>query len=206
MKTFLYGASGHAKVIAEILEDNNIIIGGLFDDNESIKNLLGYNCYGKFDINILKNNKLIISIGDNKIRKKIAEKYLDLNYDIAIDKNAKISKRATINKGTVIMKGVSVNSSTTIGKHCILNTNASIDHDCKIEDFVHLSPNVALAGNVKVGEGTHIGIGASVIPNITIGKWCTIGAGTVIIKDVPNYSTVVGNPGKIIKTGNKHEK
>ena len=35
---------------------------------------------------------------------------------------------------------------------------------------------------------------------VKIGKWCTIGAGTIVIKDIPDYSTVVGNPGRIIKT------
>jgi len=56
-----------------------------------------------------------------------------------------------------------------------------------------------LAGNVTVGEGSHVGIGASVIQGVTIGKWATIGAGSVIIKDVPDFATVVGNPGRIIK-------
>ena len=65
---------------------------------------------------------------------------------------------------------------------------------------MHLSPGARLAGGVNVGEGTHIGLNASVIPNINIGKWCIIGAGAVIIRDVPDYSVVVGNPGKIIKT------
>ena len=32
-----------------------------------------------------------------------------------------------------------------------------------------------------------------------IGEKCVIGAGTVIIKDVPDFSVIVGNPGKVIK-------
>jgi len=199
MKTFLYGASGHAKVIAEILEDNNLEIEGVFDDNESIKNVLDYRCFGKIDLEKLENNKLIISIGDNKIRKKIVDSLSNINYNTAIDKSANISKRTHIGEGTVIMKGVSINSSVQIGKHCIINTNASIDHDCKIDNFVHISPNSALAGNIKIGEGTHIGTGVNIIPNLTIGKYCIIGAGAVIINDIPDFSVVVGNPGKIIK-------
>ncbi len=199
MKTFLYGASGHAKVIAEILEENNIQIGGLFDDNPEIKNLLEYKCFGKYDEKKLKNNKLIISVGDNNIRKNIAEKNSLINFDTVIDKSANVSKRALVKKGTVIMKGVSINSETKIGYHCIINTNSSIDHDCNIGDFVHISPNSALAGNVFVGEGTHIGTGVNVIPNLIIGKWCVIGAGAVIINNIPDFSVVVGNPGKIIK-------
>ena len=38
------------------------------------------------------------------------------------------------------------------------------------------------------------------MPRVNIGKFSIIGAGTVIINDIPPYSVVVGNPGKIIKT------
>ncbi|MEM5872190.1 MAG: sugar O-acetyltransferase, partial [Candidatus Aenigmatarchaeota archaeon] len=38
------------------------------------------------------------------------------------------------------------------------------------------------------------------IPRVTIGDWSIIGAGTTVIKDVPPFSVVVGNPGKVIKT------
>ena len=49
-----------------------------------------------------------------------------------------------------------------------------------------------------VREGSHIGAGAVIIPGIKIGKWCRIGAGAVIIKDVSDFATVVGNPGRVI--------
>jgi acetyltransferase EpsM len=84
--------------------------------------------------------------------------------------------------------------------NCIINTNASVDHHCIIEDFVHIAPSSTLCGNVKVGEGSHVGAGSTIIQNIRIGKWCVIGAGAVITKDIPDYSLVVGVPGKIIKS------
>ena len=52
---------------------------------------------------------------------------------------------------------------------------------------------------VKVHEGTHIGAGATILPNISIGKWCVIGAGAVITQNLPDYSLVVGVPGKVIR-------
>lgn len=199
---YLIGASGHAKVIIEILEKREYHIGGLQDANPLIKSLLDYDVHEVlpkyFDS---RNDELIISIGSNVIRKKIASSSV-FNFISAIHPDTNISKRARIGAGTAIMAGVSINSEVRIGRHNIINTNSSIDHDCILEDFVHISPNAALAGNVFVGEGTHIGIGACVIQGITIGKWCTIGAGAVIIKDVPDGSTVVGNPGRIIKTIN----
>lgn len=195
---YFYGASGHAKVIIELAELLSLPIGGLVDKNPDLKELLGYPVSIKEPEINGKENSLVISIGNNQIRKKIAQN-LDVNFITLIHPHSNISKRASIGEGTVVMGGVSVNSSSKIGKHVILNTNCSVDHDCVIEDFVHISPNVGLAGNVIVREGSHVGIGASIIQGIKIGKWCTIGAGSVIIKDVPDYATVVGNPGRIIK-------
>ena len=196
---FLWGASGHAKVVIEILETNSENIGGLCDRDETIRSLLGYpvtpHLPESFDA---VKDQLLITIGNNRTRKKIAEANPYL-YAKAIHPSATVSPRTSIDTGTVVMAGVSVNCETKIGHHAIINTNCSIDHDCILENFVHISPQAALAGNVKVGEGTHIGIGACIIQGITIGKWVTVGAGAVIIKDIPDYAVVVGNPGKIIK-------
>lgn len=196
---YLYGASGHGKVIIEILEKSGEKIDGIFDDNPNVTHLLDYlveSFPGSFDL--LKDN-LILSIGNNSIRKKISLQ-LKVNYGIAVHPFTSISTRSHLGQGTVVMAGVVINSDATIGDHCIINTNASIDHDCRLGNFVHVSPNAALCGNVEVGEGTHIGAGAVIIPGITIGKWCHIGAGTVVIRNIPDHSTAVGNPSKIIKT------
>ncbi|HLF51191.1 acetyltransferase [Flavobacterium sp.] len=196
---YLFGASGHAKVIIESLELEHKMIGGLIDVNPLLTRLSAYPVYQKlpngFDV---KKDGLIVSIGGNAIRKKVVNQ-LSAVFITSIHPSSNLSKWTTIGEGTVIMAGVSVNADCKIGKHVILNTNCSVDHDCVIGDFVHVSPNVALAGDVSVGEGTHIGIGACVIQGIKIGKWATIGAGATLIKDVPDFAVVVGNPGKIIK-------
>lgn len=191
---YLYGASGHAKVIMDILRSNNISVEALVDDNPELTTLNG--------ITVLHNaeglSPMIISIGNNRIRKTIAGK-LKCEYCTAIHPSTNIAKTAMIGEGSVVMAGVTINANATIGRHCIINTNASVDHECIIGDFVHISPNVALCGNVQVGEGTHIGVGASVIPGIKIGKWCTIGAGATVIRDIPDGATAIGTPARIIK-------
>jgi acetyltransferase EpsM len=194
----IYGASGHSKVIIEIIEKSGGIIKGLFDDDRHKKTLLDYEVTNDQSIFELTDVDWIIGIGDNPTRKKVAEGNL-LQYGIAIDSKATISARIEIGHGTVVMPGVTINSSTIIGKHCIVNTNSSVDHDCILEDYVHISPNATLCGGISVAEGSHIGAGAVIIPGIKIGKWVKIGAGAVIIKDVPDFATVVGNPGRIIK-------
>ncbi|MHA6697205.1 acetyltransferase [Chryseobacterium sp. A321] len=194
---YLIGASGHGKVIADIAELNDFKIKAFIDEDKTKNSFVDYPVLHTFP-----QNKVIatICIGNNVIRKRIYEANTHMSFRTLIHPNSTVSNRAKIEEGTVVMAGVTVNSECMIGKHCILNTNASIDHDCAIEDFAHISPNVGLAGNVTIGEGTHVGIGANVIQGVKIGKWCTIGAGAVILGDVPDYSTVVGNPGRIIKS------
>jgi sugar O-acyltransferase (sialic acid O-acetyltransferase NeuD family) len=199
-QVFLYGASGHAKVICEILESQHRIPKGLIDDNPLVTSLLDYPVYHTLEqASVNSGDHFIISIGNNRIRKAVVAKLNGVQFTSAIHSSAIISPRAGVGEGTVVMSNVSVNVHSTVGRHVILNTNCSVDHDCVVEDFVHISPNAALAGNVKVGEGTQVGIGACVMQNITIGKWATIGAGAVIIRDVPDYAVVVGNPGRIVK-------
>lgn len=198
-KVYLYGASGHGKVIAEMLEQNGDTIQGVFDDDPAVKGLLEYPSLGEFDPSKLSTNGLmIIAVGNNDTRRKLARRF-NGPFATVVHPSASVSKRSTIGEGSVIMAGVSVNSNVRVGEHVILNTNCSVDHDCELGDFVHVSPNVALAGNVKIGEGTHLGIGSCVIQGIIIGKWATIGAGTVVITDVPDHAVMVGNPGRIIK-------
>lgn len=197
---YLFGASGHAKVVLDVIESKNINIDGVFDDNKKEDYFQGLPFLGKLKSGnqVLNYGEFIIAIGNNKIRKEIVNN-TNAKYFSVCHTNSFISRFSEIGEGTVVMNNATINSEAKIGRHCIINTASIIEHDCVIEDFSHISPNATLTGNVKVGEGTHIGAGAIVIPNTTIGKWCVIGAGAVILKDIPDYSTVVGNPGRIIK-------
>ena len=194
----LYGASGHAKVIIDIIRSLSLEVDHILDDNPEVKFLNGQKVSHTLTEDIGK-GETIISIGNNAIRKKIAEKFSGKIHPAVAHSAAVISSSAKLGKGSVVMANASVNSATSIGEHCIINTGATVEHDCQLNDFVHISPNAALAGDVKVGEGTHIGIGAVVIPGIKIGKWVTVGAGAVVINDIPDGVVVVGNPARIIK-------
>ena len=195
---YLFGAGGHGKVIADILELCGTEIGGIFDAdlNQRIWDYKTFEFPGPYKIN---EDKLILSIGNNETRKKIASQ-IEANYILAIHPSAIIAKKNFIDVGSVVMAGAVVNTDTMIGKHCILNTNCSVDHDCLIADYVHVSPNSTLCGGVSVGECSQIGTGAIVIPGIKIGSNSIIGAGAVVIKDVPDKVVVVGNPARILKT------
>lgn len=194
---YLYGAGGHAKVIADILERNGMAIGGFFDDDTSkeLWHYKGFKFPGSFNFSA---DKIIIAIGNNITRKMIAEK-INAAYFTAVHPTAVISPHVKIGAGTVVMASAVINADSVIGRHCIINSAASIDHDCTIGDFVHIAPNVTLCGGVTVAEATQIGAGSVIIPGIEIGAHSIIGAGAVIIRDIPDNVVVAGNPGRIIK-------
>lgn len=195
----LYGASGHAQVVKDCVNTSGGEVKAIFDDNQDLVKLDQVPVIGSYKPEYETQDLLIVAIGDNLIRKKIVNK-IKHRFGIGIHRAAIVSDHSTVNEGTVVMPGAIVNAGSSIGKHCILNTNSVVEHDCEIGDFVHISSNVTLCGNITVGEGTQIGAGSTVIPGKRIGKWCVIGAGAVIIEDIPDYSMVVGVPGKIIRT------
>jgi len=200
----IIGASGHGKVVLDILRLRGIDIRGVWDDNSYIKKFMGLEILGNIEAcRKAMADPLIIAVGNNEIRKKIVSLLGSrARFGHALHPSAVISDTVRLGEGTVVMANATVNASCQVGRHVIINTNASIDHDCAVGDYAHISPQVGLAGNVTVGEGSHIGIGACVIQGINIGKWSIIGAGSVIIRDVPDGVTIVGNPGRIIKSPN----
>lgn len=196
---WLYGASGHAKVIIDILTRNGIEIDGLFDDNIEIKDLLDYKVH-PFNADLLNNSELIISIGNNQTRKELVSKLQDYSFSKAIHAHAIVDNSVFAGAGSVIMAGSVINNGVKIGNHSIVNTMASVDHDCIFGSFVHIAPGVTVCGGVQIGEGSLIGAGSTIIPNIKIGEWVVIGAGSVIKEDIPSGCKVVGVPGRIVKS------
>ena len=133
----------------------------------------------------------LIAIGNNAVRKQIAEKYC-VNWVSLVHPSAQVGVHVSIGKGTVVMAGAILNPCSVIGEHCIINTGAIVEHDNVISDYVHLSPGTKLSGMVTVGEGTWIGTGASVVNNIEICDHVVIGAGSVVIRNIRTKGTYVG--------------
>lgn len=69
------------------------------------------------------------------------------------------------------------------------------------KQFVHI-PNTErkgyTRGSVRIGAYTFVGAGSVILPGVTIGKGCLIGTGSLVAKDIPDYSIVVGQPGKVV--------
>ncbi len=202
-KIIVIGGGGHSKVvISTLLELGYRVIGVLDDDiNKKDSKILNFPILGP--IELLKSGNFehgIIAIGDNKVRKEIADKFKDCcKWISVVHPFSFVHQSVEIGEGTVVFAGSVIQTDVIIGNHVIINTGVTIDHDCKIGNFAHLAPGVNLAGGVLVEEGSFLGINSSVIPYKRIGKWATVGAGGVVIQDVPEFTTVVGVPAKPIR-------
>lgn len=194
----LYGAGGHAKVIISCLQANDISVKGVFDDDLSKKELGLIPVLGSYRAGYELEEPLIISIGANQIRQKVAA-FIQHQFGKVIHPSALMDASVKVGEGSVVLHRAVLQADVEVGRHVIINTSASVDHECMIKDFVHIAPGAVLCGNVHVGEGTIIGAGTIVTPNLTIGKNCLIGAGSVITKHIPDFAIVRGNPARIIK-------
>ena len=192
-EVYLYGAGGHALVIAEIVELNGNHIAGISDRNEDIKEFRGLAVDHTESVHT--DGELIVSIGGNSVRRRVAERLAAAGgrFGVAIHPAAIVSESAEIGEGSVVMAGAIINPNVKIGKHCIINTGAVIDHECVIGDYVHVSPHATLCGQVSVGEGTWIGAGTTVIQCLNVGAWSVIGAGSVVVNDIPDNVKAFGN-------------
>lgn len=199
----VYGQGGHSKVIQMMINNSaDQRISLIVDDDQtkvneqaSIKMVLAdklQDYQKEFD-------SLIIAIGNNETRRKIAEKHQDMRFTTVVAATAVIAEDALIGEGTVVMANTVVHSNVQIGKHCIINTGAIVEHDCRIGDYSHVSPAAVLTGNVKVGSNVHIGANATILPELTIEDGAIIGAGAVVTKDVAAGSVMVGNPARKVK-------
>ena len=112
------------------------------------------------------------------------------------------------------------------GKNVYANFNLTLVDDTHIYvgDYTMFGPNVTVAtaghpilpelrekayqynASVTIGKNCWIGAGAIILPGITIGDNVVIGAGSVVTKDIPSNVVAVGNPCKVLREVNEHDK
>lgn len=156
----------------------------------------------------MKINKFVI-VENAKLGKNVKlSKFVNL-YGCVIGDNTKIGAFVEIQKNVVI------------GKNCKISSHSFICEGVKIEDGVFIGHNVTFindkypsAVNVKgelkkdddwklestrVKKNVSIGSSATILCGITIGEAAMIGAGSVVTKNVTAHTIVFGNPAKKIK-------
>lgn len=112
------------------------------------------------------------------------------------------------------------------GKNVYANFNLTLVDDTHIYvgDYTLFGPNVTVAtaghpilpelrekayqynASVRIGRNCWIGAGAIIVPGVTIGDNVVVGAGSVVTKDLPDNVVAVGNPCRVLREVNEHDK
>ena len=206
-RAFVWGASGHAKVVADAATcEGRLDVVGFFEEKTAERAgqmLAGLPIFGgETALDELKARgvtHVLLGVGNCAARCNVAQRAVAAGFELASARHPSsvVASDVSIGAGTVLLAGAIVNPGARLGGAVILNTACSVDHDCVIGDGVHLSPGVHLAGNVQVGEQTWVGIGSSVIQGIKIGARSLIGAGSVVVRDVPDGVVAFGVPCRV---------
>ena len=208
MDLVIIGAGGHGKVVLDILQTGGKHrVVGFLDADPALAGteINGVPVLGPVNqVSRLRQQKIkgaIVAIGDNRVRVSYAALLAEHGLELitAIHPAAVIAKSARIGHNVVVAAGAVVAASAIVADSAILNTSCVVDHECELEAGVHICPGALLAGRVRVGAGAFVGLGAKVLPCLSIGKSAIVGAGAVVLKDVPEGSTVVGVPARILR-------
>mgnify|MGYP006093716405 CR=1 FL=1 len=126
-----------------------------------------------------------------------------------------IQSNSAIGSDCSIGQNVNVGNNVIIGNNVKIQNNVSIYEGVELEDYVFCGPSMVFT-NIKiprsefpqrgskyylktlVKKSASIGANATIICGIIIGKYSLIGSGSVVTKNVPDFSVVIGNPGKVV--------
>jgi len=205
-KTFVYGASGHGKVVADILlARKDLTFVGFVDDRAELQgtHVLGFPVFGNghwLEEEIRKNGVTVaLGIGDNNIRHRLADKCLEWGAELAtlVHPTASISASAQVGTGTVVMAQAAINPNVRIGRGAVVNTGAVVEHDVVIGEYAHIAPNATMGGGSSLGDFTFLAMNAVVLHCVTIGSNSVIGAGAVVVRNIPDHVVAFGVPASI---------
>ena len=134
-----------------------------------------------------------------------------------------VQRDTTIGSGCTIGQNVNIASNVNVGNYVKIQNNVSVYEGVELHDYVFCGPSMVFT-NIKlprsefpqndselflktiVKKSASIGANATIVCGVTIGEYALIGSGAVVTKDVPPYSLVIGNPGKVICKVDKYGK
>lgn len=107
-----------------------------------------------------------------------------------------VGDRVTVKSGVFLWDGTRVADDVFIGPNATFTNDPLPRSKAYPEEFK----------GITLEKGSSIGANATILPGVQIGEYAMVGAGAVVTKDVPPYAVVVGNPARVIRMMDKHDK
>jgi acetyltransferase-like isoleucine patch superfamily enzyme/dTDP-4-dehydrorhamnose 3,5-epimerase-like enzyme len=124
---------------------------------------------------------------------------------------AHVLSGARIGRDCNICDGVFIESDVIVGDRVTVKCGVQLWDGMRVDDDVFIGPNVTFANDkfprskvyqprvlrTSIDRGASIGANSTIMPGLKIGRYAMVGAGSVVTGDVPAFSMVMGNPGRI---------
>lgn len=207
-KFVIWGASGHAKVVAGSIYRSGGTIAATLDVRTDVPAMFdapGFRGVDAFDqwlatIRNPSDYRGVICIGgargDDRINVLARMRAAGLDLRPMIDTEAFVDRTARLGEASQVLPGAVVSAEAVVGDACIINHRSSVDHESRLAEGVHVAPGVTICGLVEVDRAAFLGAGSVVLPRLSIGAYATVGAGAVVTQNVPRSAIVVGIPAK----------
>jgi acetyltransferase EpsM len=115
--------------------------------------------------------------------------------------SAVISEMSSLGHGVCVQPLAAVGPNARIGNHATLFSQSYVAHDAVLSDYSYVANNASVGAYATLEPGAYIGTNSALLERVRIGRWSFVGMGTVVIRDVDDYSRVVGNPASPMSDG-----
>lgn len=203
----VWGSSGHARVLRDLLADEGGRIVALVDRNpDAVPVVEGAPVLTPEDLSDFlaawQGQPLsgCVAIGGARgvDRREVLDIFVTarLETPALIHSRAVVARSASIGAGSHVLAQSVVAADARVGRGCIVNHGTVVDHECVLADGVHIAPGATLCGCVTLDTDAFVGAGATVLPRLHIGARAVIGAGAVVTRDLAPGEVVTGTPAR----------
>ena len=202
----LIGAGGHARVVAEALAAQSVVLAGhiapqadetgmlaVYLGDDSVLAAMAAQGFG-FALGL----GFVDAAGAVRRRALLAQLHaLSAQLVSVVHPAAILSPSVTLGEGCFVAAGAIVGTRSRIGRGAIINSGAIVDHDGEIGENCHIATGARLAGGLRLGRDVLIGAGAVLRQGLAVGDGAVVGAGAVVLRPVAAGTQVIGNPARV---------
>jgi len=212
-KLLIIGGKGNGTLVLTVVENINKFhkeweVLGFLNDRE-VDPIMGFPILGKVEPNVV--NKYLkdpevyffyalisVKLNFNFLPKLESLKIPRTRFATLVDPSAVIANNVKIGYGTCISPLCCINSYSRIGDFVQIWSQVIIATGAILKNYSYVAANSYIGAYVEMSEGAYVGPSVSILEFVKMGKWSLAGMGSVVVKDVPEYTKVVGNPSRII--------